>query len=221
MGLALDNARLLYAAEERSEMLATAIQETHHRVKNNLQAISSLLEMQLMQPGDLRAGMRRVTDQVRAIALVHDFLSQDANLTGVSVRPVLESLVPVAISSHRRSEQDVRINIEADDVVMPSKEATSLALIVTELVANAVEHGLADRPSGVVAIRLCEGEHHITLEVRDDGKGIPEGFDPDRDGHLGTELILRLARRHLKGQVSYTHDNGTIVRVTLPNNTLS
>lgn len=221
MGLALDNARLLHAAEERSELLATAIQETHHRVKNNLQAISSLLEMHLMQPGDLRAGMRRVTDQVRAIALVHDFLSQDANLCGVSVRPVLESLVPVAMSSHRRSEQDVRIVIEADDVVMPSKEATSMALIVTELVANAVEHGLADRPNGVVTVRLCEGAAGVTLEVRDDGKGIPEGFDPDRDGHLGTELILRLARRHLKGDVSYTRDQGTVVRVTLPGATLT
>lgn len=216
MGLALDNARLLHAAEERSEMLATAIQETHHRVKNNLQAISSLLEMHLMQPGDLRAGMRRVKDQVRAIALVHDFLSQDADLRGVSIRPVLESLVPAAISSHTRTEQDVRIAIDAEDIVMPSKEATSMALIITELVANAVEHGFSDRPKGVVSVRLYLAKAGLTLEVRDDGNGIPEDFDPDRDGHLGTELVLRLARRHLRGSVCYTRDNGTTVTVTLP-----
>ncbi|HEY3411676.1 MAG TPA: GAF domain-containing protein [Armatimonadota bacterium] len=221
VGLALDNARLLHAAEERSELLATAIQETHHRVKNNLQAISSLLEMHLMQPGDLRAGMHRVTDQVRAIALVHDFLSQDADVRGVSVRPVLESLVPAAISSHRRTEQEVRIVIEADDVVMPSKEATSLALIVTELVANAVEHGLAEHPNGIVRVRLHSGADGIVLEVHDDGKGLPQNFDPERDGHLGTELVLRLARRHLKGSVAYLRDNGTVVRVTLPGGKLA
>ncbi|HEY3268788.1 MAG TPA: histidine kinase dimerization/phosphoacceptor domain -containing protein [Armatimonadota bacterium] len=211
-----DLARQAKEAEERSEMLATAIQETHHRVKNNLQAISSLLEMTAMQPGDLRAGMRRVNNQVRAIALVHDFLSKDSDLRSVAVRPVLENLVPMAISSHTRTAQDVKIVIDAEDIALPSKEATSLALVISELVANAVEHGLGDRPHGLVTVRLARECGGTVLEVKDDGRGIPEDFNPARDGHLGTELIQRLVGRHLRGKVEYIRDNGTTVRVTLP-----
>ncbi len=216
IGLALENANLLESAQERTEMLSLAIQETHHRVKNNLQAISSLLEMQQMQPGDLREGLRRVRNQVRAIALVHDYLSQDADLRGVNVRPVLEALAPMVISSHTRLDQDIRLSIDAEPLSIPSREATSLALIVSELVANAVVHGLNDRDRGTITLSVHRVGGTLTLEVSDDGKGIPEGFHVDRDGNLGTELVQRLVRRHLKGSVEFIRDAGTRVRVTVP-----
>lgn len=201
--------RLVQAEQEKSERLSNAFAETHHRVKNNLQVIAALLDMRAMEGADVepisRNDLRELTAQIRAIAAVHDFLSQTDPAMSVNGRAALERLVPMTSQT-----AGIPMTWEADDVVFSVKQGTALALLLNELVTNCGKHGAR---SGHV--RLSSQGDQCELVIEDDGPGFPPGFDCVRDGNQGLALVCILAQRDLQGEIQFDRSDrgGAAVRI--------
>jgi PAS domain S-box-containing protein len=215
----LENLFLLREEQERSQQLSLAVQEAHHRIKNNLQSVCDLLELELMQPGTTSTErIEHSIQRVRAISLVHDFLSRHHDVATVDARQVLERLVPLVVASNNGGEeQQVEAVLRCDPIVLTSKQSTALALIVNELVSNAVRHGLNGGRKGKVEIDLRETGGRVRLIVSDNGHGLPEGFAGRAGAHVGLEIARVLAERDLSGTFRIgsrgTRRRGTVARV--------
>ena len=219
--ITLDNVFLLREERARAQQLSLAVQEAHHRIKNNLQAVCDLLELELFDAGGAASahGIEHCMQRVQAISLVHEFLSRHHDVATVNVGHVLERLVPLVVTSSQRRDQDVQVTVDAASVALSSKNTTAVALIVNELVTNAVRHGLNGR-SGAVEVNLSERNGTMHLRVADDGVGLPQGFDAIADGHVGLEISRVLAQRDLGGTIVLARRagraRGTVADVRFP-----
>jgi len=192
------------------------IREIHHRVKNNLQTVASLLRIQARRAhsDDSRDALNQAMRRVAAIAVVHDTLSegldQVVDFDDVFDRVLL--LVVEAASSHNTT---VRPAKHGSFGMLPSAYATPLALALTELVTNAVEHGLAGRADGKVDIAVKRTEEAITIRVRDNGVGLPEG---KVGSGLGTQIVRTLIQGELSGTIDWhtLEGEGTEVTIEVP-----
>jgi two-component sensor histidine kinase len=191
------------------------IREIHHRVKNNLQTVAALLRMQSRQlpDGEARTALDDAVRRVGSIALVHETLSQGLDETvdfDEVVARVLAAVVEVATRG-----MPVRTEQSGTFGRLMAEDATALAMVVTELVHNAIQHGLA-QAGGVVSVGAArshdEHDELLTVTVTDDGSGLPVGFDPAADG-LGTRIVTSLVQ-DLRGQITWGHEapRGTTVR---------
>jgi PAS domain S-box-containing protein len=220
--ITLDNTILLRAEQLRSRQLSVAMQEAHHRIKNNLQAVCDLLELELMELGgaDGAACIERSIQRVRAISLVHEFLSRHHDVATVDAGQVLRRLVPLVVASNTKGDQKVEARVKTGAVTLGSRATTSVALIVNELVSNAVRHGLNDGKAGVVEVTLRERNGSVCLRVADNGIGLPEGFDPRTGAHVGLEMSRVLAERDLAGTFAVEsrggRRRGTVAQVRFP-----
>ena len=191
------------------------IREIHHRVKNNLQTVASLLRIQARRTDsdEAKEALEQAMRRVAAIALVHDTLSaglsQEVNFDEVFDR-VLKLTSEVAASVGTT----VNTIIDGKFGQLPSEKATSLAVAITELVTNAVEHGLAER-SGVVHVNAERKGKKLTVTISDNGKGLPEG--KLQEG-LGTSIVKTLIEGELRGSINWfsPKEGGTKVVVELP-----
>jgi two-component sensor histidine kinase len=200
-----------------NEDLQRAMAETHHRVKNNLQVVSALLEMQLDETPEAipRPAAQERLRQIKTIAIVHDLLSRNqAHGQEVDAVQVLRNLLPLlAAGMPKESGSDpIRLEVAEGPISLPTKAATGLALIVNELVSNAVKHALplterstADAP---ITVRLVKQPHEqLQLTVEDCGPGFPDGFDPAIDANLGIELVGSIVANDLLGEITYGSRN--------------
>ena len=201
-----DATHALSAHEERLRVAeshqALLIKEIHHRVKNNLQIIASLLNLQanrIRQP-EARAEFASARDRVRALATLHRHLYSDGELHTLNMRSLLIELCGQLFQAIGEKEgRRIRLEIEAPDIVMSTDQAVPLALVVTEAVSNAIKYAFPGGRSGVVSVRLAEEVEGIAkLVIQDDGIGIPAGRAETetgiRDG-LGIQLIRGFARQ--------------------------
>ncbi len=202
--------------EALNERLRRSMTETHHRVKNNLQIVAAMLDMRLMDgmPTIPTKDIHQLGIHVRALAAVHDLLTQeskegDGQAHYISAQALLHELIPMleATSAERT------IAFEIADVRLTARQGTSLALIVNELVSNALKYGV-----GLIRIRFWVIAETATLEVCDDGPGFPEGFDPLEAANTGLELVQHLSHWDLSGSVVYETraEGGGRVAVTIP-----
>jgi PAS domain S-box-containing protein len=216
------NEKLLQSLAKQNERmgelnvrLQRAMQETHHRVKNNLQGIYALIELQIDDdsPTVPTSALHRVGSQVRTLASLHDFLTRQAkgdqeNET-ISTTVSLGILLPLL----RLSIGTRRIHSEVADVMLSIDYSASLSLLISELVNNAVKHG-----DGDISVTLRREGEEIGLAVGDSGKGFPPDFDPREAANIGLDLALSLARHDLRGKITFTNrpQGGALVRVTFP-----
>jgi two-component sensor histidine kinase len=197
------------------------IREIHHRVKNNLQIISSMLNLQGDRTGDdqAREVFAESEIRIRAMALVHEQLYRSGDLAHVDLSSYLHTLAAQILRYFGRS--DCSAEVRVDDAVrdVGVDQAIPLGLIVNELLSNAVRHGFADGRSGTVEVVLREVDGGRELIVRDDGLGIPAGVDPEARGTLGLKLVRALAGQ-LGATVTIERDSGTAFRLVLPEHRL-
>jgi len=204
-----------------------AIREVHHRVKNNLQTISSLLRLQArrLEPGKGQEALREAERRVRSIALVHEILSREPG-EEVPFDDIVKSLVRMAEDSVV-SGQPVEFRVEGDLGEVPADVATPLAVVIAELLQNAVEHAFGPSPDGGsdddggavpghVELLLSNDGYGLTIEVRDDGRGLPAGFDIEHTSSLGLSIVRDLVTSQLAGQISMATLNGTLVTLDVP-----
>ena len=196
------------------------IREIHHRVKNNLQTVASLLRIQARRTHNdvARDALGQAMRRVAAIAVVHDTLSeglsQNVDFDAVFDRVLL--LIAEVASSHNTT---VHPKSTGSFGILPSEYATPLALALTELVTNAVEHGLAGR-DGEVAIIAKRSDDELSVKVRDNGVGLPEG---KVGAGLGTQIVRTLIQGELGGTIDWHTlvGSGTEVTINVPLNWLT
>ena len=195
--------------------LRRSIQETHHRVKNNLQIISVLTELQMEDDQTMVpvTALARIGQHTRNLAAVHDLLTQEAKVDGhtdtLSTKAALDKLIPLLQAT--RGARRIQYNV--DDFRIPVREGASLALLISEIVSNAVKHGRAN-----IVLTLTRQEDMALLEVCDDGPGFPPGFDWRVEANTGLGLIDSTGRYDLRGTISYEnrHEGGARVVVIFP-----
>ena len=192
------------------------IREIHHRVKNNLQTVSALLRLQSRRIDDpaAAAALDEAVRRIASIALVHETLSNSTENT-VAFDEVLTSLVTHALELSPRMGQ-LSIERKGNLGSLESRIATPLSLVVTELMHNALEHGLHE--SGTrLTIELQRYSNEGLITISDDGVGLPEGFDLTTSANLGLQIVRTLTENELKGQlVLESTERGTTARLTFP-----
>ena len=176
------------------------IREIHHRVKNNLQTVAALLRMQgrRLQDDTARAALEESVRRVSAIALVHETLSQ-ADADAVEFDAVADRLVAMVSDLG----DDVTVIRHGQIGVLPGAIASSLALVVAELLQNAFEHGLQDSGGGSITLATDRRGRRLRVSVIDDGAGLPAGFHPETDAKLGLQIVQTLVRDELQGSLSW------------------
>jgi two-component sensor histidine kinase len=190
------------------------IREIHHRVKNNLQTVASLLRIQsrTSKSEDVKETLAQAMRRVSAIAVVHDVLSegieQEVSFDRIFDR-ILQLVPEIATGYHTT----VKTSLKGSFGDLSTEKATSLALVLTELVANAVEHGLADK-SGEIVVSADRDAKSLRVEVVDDGAGLPEG---KVGTGLGTQIVRTLVESELRGKIAWTSPirGGTRVSIEL------
>jgi len=198
----------------RTEQLETLIREAHHRIRNNLQSVISLLELERGRIDPASAGsLDRCVSRIRAIAMVHRLLTTEAT-SSVPLQTLLKGLVELAQATYLGPD-DARVDIGVAGRNLPvtSKDATSLAIVVNELVSNALLHAFEGRDRGRIHITVSGGDGQpVVIAVADDGQGCP----PEVAGGTGLLLVRNIIEHDLRGRFDmHSDDQGTRCVVTL------
>ncbi len=208
----------LAAAIDQQELL---MQEIHHRVKNNLQVVASLLNLQAsrIRLPEARAEFQSARDRVRTLATLHRHLYAHGELHTINMREFLIELCSQLFQAMgEKAGERLRLEIEAPELKMSSDQAVPLALIVTETVSNAVKYAFPGGRRGSISVYLKADRDHAELEIFDDGVGIPAGRveteSGTRDG-IGIQLIRGFARQ-LGATLKVEEGDGTRYKVRLP-----
>ncbi len=191
------------------------LKEIHHRVKNNLQIVSSLLYLQATRtkhPGAVSA-LTESQNRVRSMALIHEKLYQSPNLASVDMGEYTSNLVSELQRSHRTTENSIRLNLEIEEIRLGVNEAIPCGLIINELVSNALKHAFPAGKDGEVLVRLTRGENDsYKLFIKDNGVGFPEQVDYRNSPSLGLTLINSLVEQ-LQGAIELDRTGGTAFTV--------
>ncbi|WP_243439094.1 sensor histidine kinase [Fundidesulfovibrio soli] len=177
------------------------LREIHHRVKNNLQVISSLLYLQsdhLQDPEALEM-FQESRNRISSMALVHEELYRSGDLSSVPVEPYLQRLVPRLLAA-ACDGRDISCKLDVDQVQLVVDQAIPFGLIVNELVTNALKHAFKGRERGEVAVTVRQTGSEVALRVEDDGVGLPPDFDLEGTATLGMQLVVQLAMQ-LRGRL--------------------
>jgi two-component sensor histidine kinase len=194
------------------------IREIHHRVKNNLQTIASLLRLQgrrLTSP-EARAALAESERRIRSIAIVHETLSREAGDV-VSLNEIVRPLARLVEDTASTPDHTIRFKVEGDAGDLPGEVATPLAVVLNELMQNAVDHAFPEqRSEASVEVTLARTDGHVEIEVRDNGTGLPREFTLEGSRGLGLSIVQALVTSELQGSIEMRDDNGTSVRVRVP-----
>ena len=199
--LAIDTAQLLHDLSEKNQQLELLIEEAHHRIKNNLQMVSGLLQLEAADNAVIPPAIARI----QAIAKVHNLLSREMP-DRVNARPLIQAILD-SVTSTTPNPPVLRLDLAP--VWLTPDHATALALIVNELAANAAIHG-CPRPDAGLQLQLhCrQTGDEVRLVVSDNGGGLPTDFDWRQSTRQGMSIIRQLARTNLGGQIDFTNHNG-------------
>jgi len=201
----LNNVTELRRRERELVTKDATIREIHHRVKNNLQTVSALLRLQarrIEDPG-ASAALNEAVRRIASIALVHETLSNSRD-SSVAFDDVLDSLVTHALELSPRMNE-LRINRTGSFGSLEPRIATPLALVITELIHNALEHGLAEEGLAL-GIHVSSSASELSVTISDDGVGFPEGFDIATSANLGLQIVRTLTENELRGTLSLITD---------------
>ena len=201
----LNNVTELRRRERELVTKDATIREIHHRVKNNLQTVSALLRLQarrIEDPG-ASAALNEAVRRIASIALVHETLSNSRD-SSVAFDDVLDSLVTHALELSPRMNE-LRIDRTGSFGSLEPRIATPLALVITELIHNALEHGLAEEGLAL-GIHVSSSASELSVTISDDGVGFPEGFDIATSANLGLQIVRTLTENELRGTLSLITD---------------
>ncbi|MGQ9683065.1 MAG: sensor histidine kinase [Anaerolineae bacterium] len=219
--LTLHDATEALRREQELRSKSAMIQEIHHRVKNNLQTIASLLRLQARRSSDPAVGriLGESVNRILSVAVVHEFLSQNESAI-ISIREVSQRILAQTVAGVVDSSKHIQFHLLGGSLHLPTQQATVCALVINELVQNAVEHGYEGRSCGEITVTLGDDGDTVSVWVEDDGEGLPEGFSVAADGSLGLRIVQTLVEADLKGRfVLGPRDDGregTRAMVTFP-----
>lgn len=226
--LAVERDRLEHTQQEvlRSEQAVRAslrekevlLKEIHHRVKNNLQVISSLLNLQARYLTDAAAReiFNESQNRVQSIAMVHERLYRSANLSHIDFTEYAVALIDNLFHAHDGVERGIALKLELHGGRMAIDMAIPCGLIINELITNCLKHAFRGRVAGIIRVALePRPPHHLELIVEDDGVGLPSDLDPRQTQSLGLDLVFTFAEQ-IDAAVEITSNAGTRFRLTFP-----
>jgi two-component sensor histidine kinase len=201
------------ASLRQQEML---LREVHHRIKNNLQIISSLLDIQASSVEDphIAEMFLDVQNRVISMALIHETLYQSGDLRMVNFGVYVRSLAEQIFRSYNVPPHRIALQIQVDEVMLDTKQAVPCGLILNELVSNCLKHAFPDERGGEIHIELrADAAPRVTMIVRDTGIGFPAGVDSSHPQTLGLQLVHSLTEQ-LGGRLDVESDSGTTFTLT-------
>lgn len=201
------------ALNEREVLL----KEIHHRVKNNLQVVSSLLGLQsrtIEDPAALDA-IEEGRNRVRAMALIHQNLYQEENLVGVHLPEYIQQLTENLIASYRVDQDHIQLIHKVAPISLDVDVLIPLGLILNELISNALKHAFTDRSAGQIEVQVQQAETGLEVLVKDNGIGLPTGFKPEQVKSMGFKLIRSFISK-MEGKLEIASIGGTQIRMILP-----
>jgi PAS domain S-box-containing protein len=209
--------------KEKQQALETALaernvllKEIHHRVKNNMQVISSLLNLQsryLKHPDDVDL-FKESQNRIRSMAFIHEKLYQSKSLSRIEFGGYIRSLIDSLQRSYQKERSRVRVRMETEEVFLDIQTAIPCGLIINELVSNALKHAFPGERGGEVVVGLrCREDGAIQLNVRDDGVGLPLGFNIRATDSMGMQLVSMLVDQ-IDGTIEVERARGTEFRLT-------
>ena len=205
--------RLDAAVKERE----TLLREVYHRVKNNLQVIQSLLRLQRRAVRDPAAqqALDESAGRVRTMSLVHEKLYQSGSLEAVALRDYTHELLDFLGETTGANAAGIRLEAQVVEASARLEAAIPYGLLVNELVSNCIKHGFAAGTRGRVQLSVTSADKGLRLTLRDNGTGLPDGFDLDRDASMGLQLASGLAAQ-LGGKLSAHNDGGSVFIAEMP-----
>ncbi len=197
----------------------TTIREIHHRVKNNLQTVAALLRLQARRIDEpsAKAALEEAVRRVGSIAIVHETLSQSAE--GLVAFDEIADRLGRMVTDVSAAGARVRVHRSGSFAELPSETATALAMVLTEVLQNAVEHGYPTQEcEGTIEVTTRKSLGRLTVNVTDDGVGVPDDFDLDTSMHLGLSIVRTLVESEMGGQLSVEPGTagGTRVLIDVP-----
>ncbi|SLM27586.1 hypothetical protein MTBBW1_1040043 [Desulfamplus magnetovallimortis] len=194
----------------------TLLRELHHRVKNNMQVISSLLKLQAskLENHSTMVAFEEAESRIHSMALVHETLYQSDNFAEISLQLYFEKLSGYIM--HMFSDiMELTVHVDAESVVLPLKQSINCGLIATELLTNSLKHAFPEnvkihdvQHSRFVRIEVKERDNYLQFSVADNGKGFPKGFNWKESRTLGLRLVRELVERELRGTLELVETQG-------------
>lgn len=233
LGLSLSKPRLVGALltihdetevrrkERELKVKSTMIQEIHHRVKNNLQVIAAMLRMQARrsESEEVKQALHDSVARILSVAVVHEFFSQqEARI--INIKDVGQRIVKHTRRGILQPDKRIRLTLSGPSIYLPAKQATTCALVINELLQNAVEHGYERKPGGTISVHLQDDGDRVVIAVVDDGQGLPEDFSLEQADSLGLQIVQTLVQDDLKGRFELMEGEGVSAIVTFPKQTL-
>ncbi len=212
-GFLIDTTEKRHAEEQIKVSLKekeTLLQEIHHRVKNNMTVISSLLRLQAnsMEDERLKTALMDSQNRVQSMSAIHETLYQSDNLSAVDMKTYLSSLTGVVAQNYSIGSK-VNLIVETENILIGAKQASPVGLIVNELISNSFKYAFPDNQEGEIKIILQKTGNQIELEYADNGIGLPEDFDWKNAKSMGLNLVNILAENQLDGSIDTEGGNGT------------
>ncbi len=193
------------------------VQEIHHRVKNNLQTVASLLRIQARRTPaeETKSALNEAMNRILSIAVVHEFLSQHEK--SINLREVATRIVQQVQDGILDPTQNIQLHVEGDLLFLHAQQTTFLALIINELVLNALEHGFIGHAHGDVYVHFQDLGDRAVLEVRDTGVGLPPDFILDNTTNLGLRIVQTIVQ-DMRGTLTFSGnaEGGTTAHVAFP-----
>ena len=190
-------------AEGEADALNAIMQEMHHRIKNNLQTVADLLSLEMSRNPhpEVHESLRDSITRIKSIAASHEMLSvESVGVTDIS--ELSKRVVETTRRSMVRPDQQIQVHVTGSDVYLGSKQATAFALVLNELVSNAIEHGFRERTTGNIEVELDWDGSDVWMRVQDDGAGLPDGFDLKTSRGLGLQIARTLVEKDLRGRLA-------------------
>lgn len=177
------------------------LSEIHHRVKNNLAVISGLLEMESMQTPDPEQALKESRDRIHSMAMIHEILYQSQSFSEIRLDHYINKLSDHICDTYARSDKQIDLHANLEPVTLNINQAVPTGLILNELMANAIEHGLKEQMQGSITIHLDESEGKVRLVLQDNGKALPPDFELETADTTGLTIVKALVKQ-LDGRLS-------------------
>jgi len=203
--------------ERELKVKSAMIQEIHHRVKNNLQVIAALLRIQSRRcvHKETQRALLEAVQRILSVAVVHEFLSE-ADARVINVRELAQRIITQTQQGMLSPDQHIQLRLEGPSLYLPAQQATTCAIIVNELIQNAVEHAFGEAGRGKITVFLGEEGDVVQISIVDDGRGLPKGFTLDGTESLGLQIVHTLVQDDLKGEFQLRNGEGTKAIIRFP-----
>ena len=213
----VEDVTALRQKEKELSLQEAVIREIHHRVKNNLQTIASLLRLQARRSNEtaVKDALAESVNRIQGIAALHQLLSRQGTQP-VNLRDLVSEILDLLSASALPPDFRLERRFDGDELLLPPSRCTSLALVVNELLLNAIEHAFSGRNHGCIGFNIRTGESGTTLTLSDDGVGFSEGFSPEKTNSLGLHIVKTMVEDDLGGKITFTNEHGTRVEIELP-----